>query len=478
MPTNQFPVRPSDTDLHLPLHDYQKLAKELILTQPFCGLFLDCGFGKTLITLAAIYDLNPQGHVLVVAPKVIAASTWQKEIDKWKIPIRTKSLIVNEKGKPLSRKKRLERYAEVTTDPPTMYFINRELLPDLIDNMPKNEKGRPVWYFPIVILDEAQSFKSHTSLRFKKLKYVRPTISRLVELTGTPAPKSLMDLWAEIYLLDEGARLGRTITAYRNTYFTEGIHVNNFAVTWNLIPGMDRVIHDKVKDIVFSIKNPGIRLPDVTYNDICVDMDQSEYDMYKELMQEKVLNMGETEIMAANAGVLQAKLMQMASGTLYLDEAHTVAVIHDKKLEILRHIIDTTGSPVLIAYWFNCDRDRILKAIPKAKAFDGSGQMQDEWNRGEIPAMLLHPASSGFGINLQDGGHTLVWYTVPWSLEMYLQTNARLARQGQKNPVVIHHILTEKTIDRKIVRALQQKDASEQALLEAVSLTVKEALKK
>lgn len=488
-----FPVRPSDTDLKIPFHDYQKMGRELIINSPYCGLFLDCGLGKTLITLAALYDLNPSGHILIVAPKTIARSTWQKEIDKWRIPIRTRSLIVNEHGKDLTRKKRLERYAEVATDPPTMYFINRELLSDLIDHMPKNSQDRSVWYFPIVVLDEAQSFKSHTSVRFKKLAWVRPAIRRLVELTGTPTPRSLMDLWAELFLLDQGQRLGPNISTYRRTFFSEGIHINNFPVTWNLLPGAEDEIYRRIRDIVFSIKNPALILPPVTYNELTVVMDDAEKQLYQTLLKEKVLELvkddeGQAEqasendseediatIIAKNAGVLQIFLSQMASGTLYTNKDHDVAVIHNKKLDMLEHVIETTGSPVLVAYWFACDKDRILTRIPQAKAFDGSAAMQDEWNAGQIPVMLIHPASAGFGINIQDGGHTLVWYTVPWSLENFIQTNARLARQGQKYPVMIHMLLTEHTIDSKVVTSLKKKDLSEETLLNAVSLALQEA---
>lgn len=471
---NNLPITPSDTDLNLPLHDYQKMVRQMTESTPYIGLFMDVGTGKTLITLSALYDMNPTGHVLIVAPKNIARSTWQDEINKWNIPLRTCSLVSNDNGKDLTKKQRMERYEAIPTSPPTVYFINRELLIDLIKNAPVKNKKK-IWYFPIVILDESQSFKSHKSERFKALKNVRPAISRLIELTGTPTPKSLMDLWAQVYLLDQGQRLGTSITAFRNKFFYETKFANGFAVDWAPKPGAEDEIYRLVSDIVVSVKNPNIKLPDVTINDITIYMDPPEQKRYKDFMKNQVLPLidGGT-IIAANAAVLQAKLTQMASGTIYTNEQHDYEIIHDKKLDMLDYIIANTGSPVLIAYWFSCDKERILNHIQNAALFDGTTDMLHAWNRGEIPVMLMHPASSGFGLNMQDGGHTLVWYTLPWSLEAYIQTNGRLARQGQKHPVIIHRLITDKTMDARIIHALELKDMSEQALLDAVSLSLNE----
>ena len=474
MQYNTPELKPSDIDLNLPLHDYQRYIRQFIEDTPFCGLFLDMGLGKTLITLAALYDLNPTGHVLIAAPKTIARSTWQDEIDKWHIPLRTKSFICNENGRKLSKKKRMELYEEMQVAPPTLYFINRDLICDLVANMPV-KNGKPVWYFPTVILDESQSFKNHRAERFKALKRVRPAISRLVELSGTPAPKGLMDIWSQIYLLDMGQRLGTNITAYRNYFFYESKYANGFPVDWSPKPGMDEEIHRRISDITISVKNPNLVLPPVTFNDITVHMDEPEEKKYRQFMKDKVIPLTDgTEVVAKNAAILQNKLSQMASGTLYVDDELHYEVIHEKKLDILEHIMDQTGSPILVAYWFNCDRDQICKRIKQAVPFDGSPDMIHKWNAGEIPMMLIHPMSAGFGLNLQDGGHTLVWYTLPWSLEAYLQTNARVARQGQKDPVVIHRLLTKGTVDGKIMHALEMKDMTEKALLDAVTVTISE----
>lgn len=468
----EFAPTPSDTDLNLPLHDYQKLARQIVEQTPYCGLFLDCGLGKCLITLSALYDLNPRGHVLIVAPKNIAQSTWIDEIRKWNLPLRTDSFIVNEKGKKLSKAKRMEKYESLPDAPPTIWFINRELLADLVDNMPKH-RNRPVWYFPTVILDESQSFKSHKSERFKALKSVRPCIERLIELTGTPAPNGPMDLWSQIYLLDQGKRLGTSITGYRETFFYESKFANGFPVEWSPKPGAEDEIYRRISDITVSIKNPNLKLPTVTYNDIMVHMDDDEKKLYRQFVKDKVLPLAEdNEVIAANAAVLQNKLSQIASGTIYMDEHHNFAVIHNHKLDMLEYVVENTNSPVLVAYWFNCDIGRIMERLPQAVLFDGSGKMQKEWNGGRIPVLLIHPASAGFGLNIQEGGHTLVWYTLPWSLEAYQQTNARLNRQGQKHPVVIHRLLTEHTVDTKIMNALNAKDQTQKTLLDAISSTL------
>lgn len=467
-------ITPSDTDLNLPLHTYQKIIRQFIEDTPYCGLFLDMGLGKTLITLSALYDLNPTGHVLVIAPKTIARSTWQDEIDKWQIPLRTKSFICNEKGKKLSKEKRMKLYEEMQTAPPTIYFINRDLICDLVKNMPV-VNGKSVWYFPIVVLDESQSFKNHKAERFKAMKRVRPAISRMIELTGTPTPKGLMDLWSQIFLLDLGQRLGANITAYRNYFFFESKYANGFPVDWSPKPGMEEEIHARISDITISVKNPNLQLPPVTFNDINVYMDEPEVKRYRQFMKDKVIPLLDGgQVVAKNAAILQNKLSQMASGTLYTDEELHYEVIHEKKLDIVEHIVEQAGSPVLVAYWFNCDRDQICRRLPDAVPFDGSPDMLHRWNAREYPVMLIHPMSAGFGLNLQDGGHTLVWYTLPWSLEAYLQTNARVARQGQKEPVIIHRLLTHGTVDNKILKALEMKDMTEHTLLEAVAMSINE----
>lgn len=433
---------------------------------------------NTRITLSALYDLNPTGHVLVIAPINIARSTWIDEIKKWNMPLRYKSLIVNERGKKLTRKKRLELYEKVLDEPPTVYFINRDLVSDLVENAPVRN-GRKIWAFPNVVIDEFQSFKSHSSERFKSLAMVRPCIQRLIGLTGTPTPKGLMDLWAEIYLLDGGQRLGKNITEFRNRFFNPGLRVNGVVVNWIPKLGAEEYIYNAISDLVISMKNTNLTLPPVTYNNINVYMDTNEEQLYKTMVRDMVLEVAPGEkVIAANAAVLTAKLSQMASGALYTDDKHNFIKIHSKKLETCEYVINNTSSPVLVAYHFQSDKTMLLEHLHKAgidaRAFDGTPEMIHEWNAGNIPVMLLQPASAGHGLNLQDGGHTLIWYTIPWSLEEYLQTNARLYRQGQQYPVVIHHLLTHGTIDHKILQSINKKDLSQQALLEAVKFVVDE----
>lgn len=468
-------------ELNLQLHPYQIQARNFIMQHPYCGLFLDMGLGKTLITLSALYELNPSGHVLVVAPKNVARSTWFDEIEKWNIPLRAKSLIVNNKGNKLSREKRLEGYRQVLHEPPTIYFINRELITDLIENRPI-VNGQPTWLFPNVVIDEIQSFKTHRAKRFKALQTVRPNIQRLIGLTGTPTPNGLMDLWSQIYLMDQGQRLGKNITTYRNTFFYPGRHMHGYPIEWFPLPGAEDEIHNKITDLVISIKNTKLVLPACTFNDVFVHMNDKETSLYKKLMKTNVLTLGNDTITASNAGVLSGKLSQMASGALYINVNKEFKVIHKRKLEQCAYIIRNTGSPVLVAYHFKSDL-KLLQTYLTAlghdvHTFDGSPNMVHLWNDGKIPVMLIHPASAGHGLNLQQGGHTLIWYTISWSLENYLQTNARIYRQGQTKPVVIHHLMTKGTIDQRILNAIHKKDLSQQALLDAVRVTINETKNK
>lgn len=454
------------------MHDYQEQACQFIMKTPFCGVFFDMGLGKTLITLQSIVRRNPHGHILVVAPKTIARNTWIDEIQKFDLPIRHKSLIVNENFKDVSRKKRLELYREAYAAQPTMYFINREMLTDLIDNMPVHN-GRYVWFFPNLILDESQSFKSHKSKRFLGIKRVRPACSSVVELSGTPTPQGLMDLWSQIYILDGGARLGPNITAYRRKFFRETMYMNGYPVKWEPLPGAEEEIYSLVSDITISAKN-NLKLPPVTYNDFKCYMDDAEMAQYKAMAREKVLEVLDgnetTPVTAANAGVLHIRLAQLASGTIYLDEDKRYQVIHNRKLEALDTIIARSSGSILIAYYYQSDKQEILKHLPNAVLFDGSREMQQRWNNHEIPIMLLHPGSAGHGINIQYGGHTLIWYSIQANLEQYLQTNARLNRQGQTHPTIIHHILCEGTVDEKTLASLNTKNQTEDRFLDAIRM--------
>ena len=494
-----------NTEKIIPLHNYQEYAKDFAITHPYCGLFLTMGLGKTAIILETLWELNPACHVLIIAPKNIARCTWQNEIEKWNMPIRTQSLVVNEKGKDLSKKKRDEILDSIPTNTQgTVYFINRELVPALVKRFP--EQSFP---FKIVIIDESQSFKSYSSARFKALKTVRPYIDRLILLTGSPTPKSLEDLWSQIYLLDEGFRLGKNITTYRNTYFDPGLMINNHPVDYRPKPMMiapngkpyldengmvisaETAIYNRISDIVISMKNKYIKLPPITYNDMYAYMSDDEMKRYKNFMKTNVLDLANGDkIEAANAAVLSAKLSQMASGAIYCNTTdengnpipnkdHKYEIVHEHKLELCEYIINNTDSPVIIAYHFKSDLDMLMDYLPKhgiqPVVFDGTPQMEKSWNAKQIPVMLIQPASCGFGLNFQQGGHTLIWYTIPWSLEEYEQTNARIYRQGQTEPVIIHHLMTKGTIDKRILSAVNKKSLSQQDLLNAIEATVEEA---
>lgn len=472
---SQNQITPSGVPMKIPLHDYQIFCKNFVLSRPYCGLFLKMGLGKTSIVLESLWEMNPTGHVLIIAPKTVARCTWINEIRKWNLPFRCKSLIVNEKGKQLTKKKREEIYAAIPTDRPTVYFINRDMIAKLIDYFPGNR-----WPFPHVIIDESQSFKSYSAVRFKAMKTVRPFIRRLVLLTGSPMPTSMMDLWSQIWLLDMGQRLGKNITAYRNTYFLPGIISNGYPVTWRPQIGAEDTIFQKIGDIVVSMKNDFLKLPPLTYHNAMVSMEPDELKRYKAFAKDYVLELANGDIIdAGNAAVLQGKLSQMASGAIYTDsKTHEYEIIHKNKLDMCKYIIDNTPDNVIVAYHFQSDLDMMLKYFAEndmeAKLFDGSPEMENAWNNKEIPIMLLQPAANGIGVNLQRGGATLIWYTLPWSLEEYEQTNTRIYRQGQQQPCVIHHLMTEHTVDTKILSALERKDDSQNALIEAVEATLED----
>lgn len=433
---------------------------------------------NTLITLMALWQAQPSGHILVVAPKTVASSTWQNEIDKWGIPVRTQSLIVNERGNDLSKKKRLKLIDETLETPSSMYFINRELFTSLVDNLPMVH-GEHVWPFNTIIIDELQSFKNYTSQRTKALIKVAPIAERFIGLTGTPTPKDLMDLWSEIHFMDNGERLGKTITAYRRRWFRSTLIVNNYPVGWVPLPGAEDEIYSRISDLVISIKNPNIKLPPITYNDVHIKLSADEMKLYKNFAKESALELADGNVVTAkNAGQLRIKLTQMASGTLYTEKGDPTKfmVIHEKKLDMCEYIINNSSHGTIVAYQFQADRAMLKKRFPDAVIFDGSAQMQADWNDGKIPILLLNPASAGHGLNIQEGGHTLIWYTTPMNLEHYLQCNARLYRQGQKYPVTIHHLIADGTVDKANMALIASKDQSEAKLIDAVQAAVDEAI--
>lgn len=471
------------------LHPYQQQAVDYILTHPVAGLFLDMGLGKTLITLTALQQLairgQINGHVLIIAPKRIAVNTWPSEIDKWDhlngtsfkqlsgISKKKRDLLYDELHTSNQETKEINQGLRQPTDrtvPASLYFINRELIPDLVKNFEKE------WPFTIVIIDELQSFKGYNSTRFKALRKVRNQIDRIIGLTGTPAPNSLMDLWAQITLLDNGQRLGKNITNYRNTFFYPGRRTDQgYPYEWILKPDAENAIYHNIDDIVISMKsNDYLQLPPVTFNTITVDMDKKERNVYNQLKKEHVLSLVDgSEIDAVNAAVLVGKLLQLANGALYADDTKTdIVELHQHKLDALEEIIDSSqGQPLLVFYWFKHDLARLKERFPEGIEFDGKPQTVAAWNNKQIPLMFLQPSSAGHGLNLQEGGHIIVWFALPfWSLELYQQGNARVARQGQTQPVIIHHILTHNTVDQQIINALMDKDEQQTSLIDAVKL--------
>ena len=461
---------------------HQELIKRYIIDHPHCGIFLGVGGGKTFTVLEALKAVRPAGHILVVAPVNIARSVWLDEIEKWKIPLRTRSLIVNERDKKLSREKRLERYREVFTDPPTMYFINIDLFHDLVENMPTTGTGRNKvfqWPFQTVVIDESQAFKTGGSRRFKAMKQARPAIIRLIELTGTPTPNGLLDLWSQVYLLDEGLALGRTMTAYKERYFNATKYVDGRPVQFEPKPGAQEEIYARIAHLVMSTENTSLELEPAIIQDVNITLAPDELEAYNDFKRDLVLDLagqqpGEpiTTIIAKNQAVLTNKLIQYAAGTLYIDDQRNYRVLHDHKIQMCDYLIRNTDGPVLIGYMFWSDRAEILDKLAKAghdiRAFDGSREMVRQWNAGEVPVMLLHPASAGPGLNLQDGGNTLIWYTLPHSLGDWIQLNGRIDRMGQQKQVTIYRLLTKGTHDVRMPVKLEKKMLVQQGLLDAV----------
>lgn len=469
-------------------HNYQIYAINHIMQHPKVGLFLDMGLGKTLITLTAFSELARQGflngNVLIVAPKMIAVNTWPAEIKKWDHLKDTRFVqlagITGKKAKKAyddldtwcAESKAIQKNKltpDQRTVPPAIYIINRDLISKLATKYEKN------WPFPNIVLDELQSFKGYKSKRTKTLSKILPFTERVVGLTGTPAPNNLMDLWAQIYILDEGQRLGPNITTYRNSFFDPGRRTpEGYPYEWHLKPYAEDAIYHRISDIAISMKSQDyLQLPAVTYNDIVVDMSKKEMTLYRQLKQEHVLPLLDgTTITAANAAVLGAKLQQLANGAIYIDNedgSRAIIQFHNRKIEALEQMVDSLqGEPVIVFYWYQHDLTRIKDAIPDAFEFDGDPKTVESWNRKEIPILLLHPASAAHGLNLQEGGHTIVWFSLPLSLEHWLQGNARVARQGQTKPVIIHRIKTMGTIDNKRIIAINDKKEVQDSLLQAV----------
>lgn len=390
--------------------------------------------------------------VLVIAPLRVARDTWPAEIEKWDhLCGLTYTVAI---GNEVQRKTALLQRAQV-------YLINRENVDWLV-----NKSDLPFDY-DMVVIDELSSFKAYSSKRFRALRKVRPNVKRMVGLTGTPSSNGLMDLWAEIGILDMGRRLGRYITHFRSNFFVPDKRNQQMVFSYKPKPGAEDEIYRLISDITISMKNTDyLKLPELVMNEVPVRIAEEEQQHYQTMKEEMVLSLKGKEIDAANAAALSGKLLQMANGAVY-DGSGGIARIHARKLDALEDLIEAAnGKPVLIAYWFKHDLERILERFP-AEQLDSTESIQ-RWNSGKIPVAVIHPASAGHGLNLQTGGSTLVWFGLTWSLELYQQTNARLWRQGQMNTVVIHHIIAKDTIDEQVMVALKRKDRTQSALIDAV----------
>lgn len=442
-------------------HDYQRYAAEFIIAHPVAALLLDMGLGKTSITLTAINDLlfdSFEIHkVLVVAPLRVARDTWSAEIEKWEHLKNLRYSVVVGMAQ--------ERISALLT-PADIYIINRENIQWLVE-----ESGLP-FDFDMAVIDELSSFKNHQSKRFRAFMKVRPKLKRIVGLTGTPAGNGLMDLFAEFKLLDMGERLGRLIGQYRNAYFQPDKRNGMVIYSYKPLPNAERQIYDKISDITISMKaTDHLKMPELVTTEYMVRLSEKEKEKYDRLKKELVLSTEDNEVTAANAASLSNKLSQMANGTVYSDD-ESIIEIHDRKLDALEDIIESmNGKPLLVAYWFKHDLERIKKRFD-VREIRSSVDISD-WNSGKIPVALIHPASAGHGLNLQSGGSTLVWFGLTWSLELYQQTNARLWRQGQTaDTVVIQHIIAKGTIDEQIMKALKTKDTAQAAIIIAVKAEV------
>ena len=442
-------------------HPYQTYARDWILSHDACGLFLDMGLGKTAITLSAVaelLDLGEAKRVLVVAPLRVASTVWAEEAQKWD---HTRHLrVVKVLGSPEQRLSALRADAD-------LYVINRENLAWLT-----NQYARRKWPFDTVVLDELSSFKSSKAERFRALKRVRPAVRRVIGLTGTPASNGYLDLWSQVYLLDRGERLGTTVTGYRDRYFEPGRRNQNIVFDWRLKPGADKAIEQKLSDLCVSMRAEDyLSLPDRVEVTHKVPLPPTARRMYDEMERELALELGDETITAANAAVAAGKLLQLAGGAVYGEDGNW-AQAHGAKLDCLQQIVDEAqGQPVLCYYAYQHELERIKAAFPQARELKTEKDMA-AWNRGYVQLLVAHPASAGHGLNLQHGGHIMVWFGLTWSLELYQQACARLYRQGQSHPVMLHHIVAENTMDESVLRALAAKDRTQSALMDAVKAVI------
>ncbi|CAB0861845.1 ATP-dependent helicase [Corynebacterium diphtheriae] len=447
--------------MHYQPHNYQRQATQFIIDHDEAAIFLGMGLGKSVITLTAIWQLMLDyftiSRVLVIAPLRVARDTWPAEIAKWDhLRGLTVAVAVGTKQDRLAA---LAQSAMVT-------IINRENIPWLISQLGGS------WPFDMVIIDELSSFKNHRAKRFMALVKMRPHVKRWVGLTGTPASNGLMDVWAGFRLLDGGQRLGRFITRYRERWFVPDKRGGMQIFTYKPRVGAEDEIYAAIGDMTLSMRTTDhLQLPSLTVTTTPVTLEPKERKVYEQLKADLVLDLDEATVDAANAAALSGKLLQLASGAIYTGDGQWTAV-HDRKLDVLEDLYEAAnGSPLLVAYWFTHDRERIVSRFPQARELKTSADIE-AWNLGEITLGLIHPASAGHGLNLQSGGHLLVWFSLTWSLELYQQTNARLYRQGQSEPVTITHLVAEGTLDETVLKALDAKDATQAALIDAVTAEI------
>ena len=441
-------------------HEYQTYATNFILEHPVAAVLLEMGLGKSVITLTAIYELMLNRFeiekVLVIAPLRVARDTWPAEIEKWEhLKGLTYSVAIGTEAERIAALKR----------PAHLYLINRENVDWLIT------KSHLPFDYDMVVIDELSSFKSYAAKRFKSLLKVRPRVKRMVGLTGTPSGNGLMDLWAEFRVLDMGQRLGRYITHYRNNFFVPDKRNQQMIFSYKPKPGAEDAIYKLISDITISMKSADfLKMPECIINEVPVALSEKEWSVYQALKEDMVVDLKTEEIDAVNAAALSGKLLQMANGAVYNEEKEVIR-IHDRKLDALEDLIEgANGKPVLVAYWYNHDLQRIKQRF-SVREIKTSQDIKD-WNDGEIPVAVIHPASAGHGLNIQFGGSTIIWFGLTWSLELYQQTNARLWRQGQKSTVVIHHIIAKDTIDEDVMKALRKKEKIQSALIDSVKARI------
>lgn len=441
-------------------HDYQKYSIDKIIENKKYGLFLDMGLGKTVSTLTAFSDLQllDTNKMLVIAPLNVAKDTWADEIDKWE---HLKHLRVSKVlGSPKQRIAALNKEADI-------YVTNKENTKWLCDQYKKD------WPFDMVVIDELSTFKNPSSQRFKAIRKKQPLIKRFVGLTGTPSPNSLLDLWAQVYLIDRGERLETSFSRYRERFFKPTHQVSDHVFNWELRDGSEEKIYELIEDVCLSMKaGDYLDMPERIDAVQSVNLSSKERKLYDELEKHYILESEEDGTIVAQSGAsLSQKLLQLANGAVYTDD-ESVRHLHDRKLDKLEEIIEESqGQPLLVFYNFKHDKERIMERFDEVVTLDDKGY-KDKWNAGKVKILLAHPASAGHGLNLQQGGRIIVWFGLTWSLELYQQANARLYRQGQQHTTIIHHIMTDNTIEQRVYKALQNKELTQDELMKAIKARI------